>query len=68
MNPETKKTLKFGVSNIDVLLKKLRTDLAQNEVHNNNFLRSKKILVDKIGGLEKKKRELVEDLQREENS
>ena len=68
MNSETKKTLKFGVSTIDVNLKKLRTELAQNEVHTNNFIRAKKTLVDKIGELEKKKKEIVEDLQKEENS
>lgn len=65
MNSETKKTLKTEVSNLDIKLRVLRTETAQKEVTINNLLRSKKDLDGKIRNTENKKKEIVEDLQKE---
>lgn len=66
MNIETKKALRSNISVLDVDLKKLRVEKANNETNVNNLLRTKKSLVEKIEGLEKKKKEILEDLQKEE--
>lgn len=65
MNSETKKALTYEVNNLNTKLKLLRTELAQKDVQINNFLRAKKEWISKIEGLEKRKKEIIEDLQKE---